>query len=211
MSTTQSLDSLRARCDELGIAYSDRVRESGLIKLINKATKTSAGRKKKVETPEETTPVEQDNDVYRESIPTEDGPIPAGAPPIPAGAPPVPASKMQNKLEASKLIRVIVRPTDPNKRNNDGDVFSAGNEELGFFTKYVPYNNEQGWHVPSILVDLLKNSKVQLWRVVKLANGMESKEGYLTNAYNVTELPPLTTEELKTLAASQQQRGAVTA
>lgn len=110
---------------------------------------------------------------------------------------------------ALKLIRVVVSPNDPNKRDQDGDFFSAGNSAIGTVTKYVPYNNEAGWHVPQIILNTIRDKRVQRFKKVRTAGGVDIREPTYTPAYTIQVLPPLTPEEIKSLSLAQRARQAV--
>ena len=183
-----SIETLRAELDGLGVSYTNRMKEATLKKLLIEHQGYDP------EAEEESPVLAQEEKASTKKQAT---------------SPAKTKSIGEMRKEATKLVRVIVRPNDPNKAEYSGDYFSIGNEVLGFITKFVPYNNEEGWHVPRILVDQIKAQQVQLWRTKKLSNGMDSKEGYLTNAYNVTELPPLTKSELEELARRQKEYNSV--
>ncbi len=113
--------------------------------------------------------------------------------------------------DAMKLIRVIVRPNDPLKLDSSGDVFTVGSDIVNrgrAIKKYVPYNNEEGWHVPNILLDNIRAAECQIFKKVKRGNEhvMESQK---IKAYNVEVLPPLTQEELTKLGQRQKATGTI--
>lgn len=130
---------------------------------------------------------------------------------IPAGELSVTRPTDRKKIfdEQMKLVRVVVHCNDPNKKEYEGDNFATGNDVVGTVMKYVPFGNTEGWHIPNILYQHIKNEQVQLFRKKKLPNGIETSEGYLTNAYNVEVLPPLSEKELAELGMSQKQRNAI--
>lgn len=118
-----------------------------------------------------------------------------------------PATLQEDPLE---LIRVVVYSNDPNKREYTGDYFTSGNEVIGIHTKYIPFANEEGWHVPRVLLNMMKEQTVQLFKKVKdPRTGMETSEGYIVPAYNIKELPNLTKKELETLAKQQARANAI--
>ena len=113
--------------------------------------------------------------------------------------------------DAMKLIRVIVRPNDPLKIDSTGDVFTVGSDTINrgrAVKKYVPYNNEEGWHVPNILLDSIKSAECQIFKKVT-RNGQDSMEAQKIKAYNVEVLPPLTQEELTKLGQRQKATGTI--
>ena len=108
---------------------------------------------------------------------------------------------------AMKLTRVVVTPNDPAMVNYPGLIFSVGATGLNngrMVKKFVPFNNEEGWHVPQIILNQIENGQMQKFKTVTRANGEKVLEPYLTKKFNVRILDPLTGEEVeKVLAASK--------
>jgi hypothetical protein len=74
--------------------------------------------------------------------------------------------------------------------------------------KYIPFNNEDGWHIPNILLDHLKAAECQIFAKVT-RNGQEFMEPKNIKAFNVEILPPLTEEERQALEIKQKSTGSV--
>ena len=111
---------------------------------------------------------------------------------------------------AMKLIRVVVTPNDPTMVNYPGLIFSVGATGLNngrMVKKFVPFNNEEGWHVPQIILNQIENGQMQKFRTVTRANGEKVLEPFLTKKFNVRILDPLTPEELKQVAAANKVAG----
>jgi hypothetical protein len=111
---------------------------------------------------------------------------------------------------AMKLTRVVVTPNDPAMVNYPGLIFSVGATGLNngrMVKKFVPFNNEEGWHVPQIIFNQIENGQMQKFRTVTRANGEKVLEPYLTKKFNVRILDPLTPEELKEVAAANKVAG----
>jgi hypothetical protein len=114
-------------------------------------------------------------------------------------------------LHALKLQRVIVRSNDPLKRESAGEIFTVGNKTINdgkAVKKYIPFNNEDGWHIPNILLDHLKAAECQIFAKVT-RNGQEFMEPKNIKAFNVEILPPLTEEERQSLEVKQKSTGSV--
>ena len=110
-----------------------------------------------------------------------------------------------------KLIRVIVRSNDPLERESAGKIFTVGNREVNggkAVKKYIPFNNEEGWHIPHILYELLKAAECQIFKKVT-RNSQEFMEPTNIKAFNVEVLPPLTEEERQKLAVKQKATGSI--
>ena len=111
---------------------------------------------------------------------------------------------------AMKLVRVVVTPNDPTMVNYPGLIFSVGASGLNngrMIKKFVPFNNEEGWHVPQIILNQIEYGQMQKFRTVTRANGEKVLEPYLTKKFNVRILDPLTPEELKQVAAANKVAG----
>lgn len=113
------------------------------------------------------------------------------------------------KKQAHKLIRVIIVPNDPMKREFQGEIFSVSNAVLGTYKKYVPYNQEEGYHLPKMMIDALKERKYQSFQEIKGKDGNMYTKSILIPAFNIVELEPLSEKELKDLASQQQARNAI--
>lgn len=120
------------------------------------------------------------------------------------------AEKFGNtRKDALQLIRVRIACMNPNKREYEGEIFSAANAVAGNVTKMVMYNTENGWHVPKIILDYLEDKMCQVFVTKKTARGQEQKEGKLIKEFAIEYLPALNAEELKELAAAQAARHAI--
>ena len=111
---------------------------------------------------------------------------------------------------AMKLTRVVVTPNDPAMVNYPGLIFTVGASGLNngrMVKKFVPFNNEEGWHVPTIILNQIIHSKMQKFKTVTRANGEKVLEPYLTKKFNVRILDPLTREEVKKVVAASKAAG----
>ena len=111
---------------------------------------------------------------------------------------------------AMKLTRVVVTPNDPTMVNYPGLIFTVGASGLNngrMVKKFVPFNNEEGWHVPQIILNQIEYGQMQKFKTVTRANGEKVLEPYLTKKFNVRILDPLTPEELKQVAAANKVAG----
>ena len=105
--------------------------------------------------------------------------------------------------EASKLVRIRVTCMNPNKKEWEGEIITAGNAGVGTYKKYVPFNADEGWHVPNIIYQVLKNRECQVFYTVTGPRGNKFRKGKLIKEFAIEVLPPLTEEELKDLAQRQ--------
>lgn len=116
------------------------------------------------------------------------------------------AQKQQRlKKKALELVRVQVTCMNPNKKDWTGETFKASNRYVPAVTKFVPFNAEDGWHVPRIILNMMRERKCQVFKTVtNRKTGQKTRKGYQINEFNIAELEPLTEKELKDLATQQK-------
>lgn len=115
------------------------------------------------------------------------------------------ANELQMRLRntANELLRIRVSCMNPAKKEWEGELLTAGNSVVGSFTKFVPFNNEEGWHVPRIIFNQLKERQCQIFYTVKDERGNNVRKGKLIKEFAIEILPNLTAEELQDLAQRQ--------
>lgn len=106
------------------------------------------------------------------------------------------------RKEANVLVRVIISCRNPSKKEWQGEVFTVSNSVIGTIKKYVPFDTEEGWHVPVALYNMIKERQYQHFYKVKV-DGKEVTRGKLVPEFNVQLLSKLTKEELQELAQRQ--------
>ncbi len=114
------------------------------------------------------------------------------------------------KNDAEKLIRVIVRPNDPLKLETSGEIFSFGSKLIDerIAKKYVPFNNEEGWHITNMMYKNIIAAECQIFKKVT-RNGQETMEAIKIKSYNVEVLPALTQGEIDKIAVRQKSTSSV--
>ena len=136
--------------------------------------------------------------------------------PVEVKSSPVKPAKVKKKPEMTleekclHLKRIIVTPNDPELSGHSGLVFTvlvSGVNNGKAIKKYVPFNNEEGWHVPNVICNQIANAEMQKFKSVKAPNGDTILQPYQAKKYNVQVLPDLTQKEIDKLAASQTARG----
>ena len=113
------------------------------------------------------------------------------------------------KKEASKLVRVRVTCMNPAKKEWEGEIFSVGNAVVGSFTKYVPFNIDEGWHIPQMIYQMIKDRECQIFYTITDSRGNKTRKGKLVKEFSVEVLPPLTKEELQELAQRQAMSNSI--
>lgn len=113
------------------------------------------------------------------------------------------------KKEAHALVRVRVSCMNPNKKQHENGLFSVSNSVIGTVRVLVPFDMEEGWHIPKVIYDHLKACKCQLLSSKKAAGGKIKVVSKLISEFNIEVLDPLTKEELKELATQQALSGSI--
>jgi len=119
-------------------------------------------------------------------------------------------SKLTKTQKAMRLRRIVVVPNDNLMSTYPGLIFTVGSSSINkgrMIKKYVPFNNEDGWHVPQVIVDQIENAEMQKFKTVKMPNGEKQLQPYIAKKFNVQILDPLTKKEMEALAAAQLSRG----
>jgi len=111
--------------------------------------------------------------------------------------------RLRKRKEASELERIRVTCMNPAKKEWDGEIITTGNSAVGTFKKYVPYNNEDGWHVPRIIYNQLLERKCQIFVTDKDGRGNKVRKGKMIREFAIEVLPQLTPAELRDLAQRQ--------
>ena len=110
-----------------------------------------------------------------------------------------PLSKKQKEMHpAKRLRRVIITCNDPQKADQTGDVVSVSNSVVGNLRFYFHFNKP--WHVPEIVLDTLKESKLFLHSSRKDGREIVTRE---VPRYNIQELQPLDEKQRERIAAKQ--------
>lgn len=178
------LETLKARADRLGITYHPSI---GVEKLREKVAKALAS-------------TEDSTDKEPE---VEDAPAPQ--------APTETLAQKRKRLkdEATRLVRIRLTCMNPAKREWDGEIFTVGNSLVGSLTKFVPFNAEEGWHVPHMMYLMLKDRQCQVFVTEKSHRGVAIRRGKLIKEFAIEVLPDLTPEELHDLAQRQAMSKAI--
>lgn len=111
--------------------------------------------------------------------------------------------RARKRKEASELIRIRVACMNPAKKEWDGEIISAGNSLVGTYTKFVPFNAEDGYHVPHIIYQQLLDRQCQIFVSHRDERGNTTRKGKLIKEFAIEVLPKLTKEELTELAQRQ--------
>lgn len=119
------------------------------------------------------------------------------------------ALQMRLRNAANELLRIRVACMNPAKKEWEGELLTAGNSVVGSFTKYVPFNAEDGWHVPRIIYNQLKERQCQIFVTVKDSRGNSTRRGKLIKEFAIEILPNLSADELQELAQRQAMANSI--
>jgi len=177
------LNSLKAQADLLGIKYHPAI---GVDKLRIKVTAALKAEKA----------------VNAEPVPSPEQTVAAGPKKLSPRQ-----IFAQKKKQASELVRIRLTNMNPTKKEWEGEIISVGSPRLGTFKKFIPFHAEEGWHVPRIIYNVLRDKKCQIFVTKKNPDGSKSRVGKLINEFAIEVLPPLTPTELADLAKKQAMAG----
>lgn len=176
------LELLKSRASQMGIKYHPAI---GLEKLRAKV-QNALNDKPEPEKEEKTVPKEFIEHKTAEDVPETDR-----------------MRKMRLKREASKLVRIRVACMNPNKKEWEGEIFSVSNSAVGTYKKYVPFNTEEGYHVPNIIYKTMLERQCQVFHTVKDAKGNKIRKGKLIKEFAIEVLDKLTKAQLDALSTKQ--------
>lgn len=172
------LNTLKARADMLGLAYHPSI---GLEKLRDKVAAAISG-----------IPPTPDADI---------APVVVAVAGLVAETPN--EARARHKREATKLIRIRVTCMNPAKKEWEGEIFTAGNSAIGSMKKFVPFNADDGWHVPNIILQVMQDRMCQIFTSVTDSRGNKARRGKQIREFAIEIMPQLTKDELADLALRQ--------
>ena len=173
------LDALKARANLLGVKFHPSIRLEKLREKVNDAVTSEDEAEEAPNTPSET---------KEETIGEK---------------------RKRLKAEALKLIRIRLTCLNPAKKEWDGEIITVGNSLIGSVKKFVPFNADDGWHVPHVIYQQLKERQCQVFYTATDARGNKVRKGKLIKEFAIEVLPPLTKEELGELARRQAMAKAI--
>jgi len=170
------LATLKARADMLGVKYHPSISLEKLREKVNAAATA-----------------EDDAEGTEEAAPLASEPVEET----------LSERRARKRREANELIRIRVTCMNPAKREWEGELFTAGNSLVGSFSKFVPFDNDEGWHVPRIILNQIQQRQCQIFQSVRDERGNTTRRGKLIKEFAVEILPSLTPDELQDLAQRQ--------
>ena len=103
------------------------------------------------------------------------------------------------------LVRVRITNLNPLKKDITAEWFTVHNKYLGTVKKLIPFGEatDNGYHVPKIILEAMKERKFLSLKTKKGANGAQIPSGQWVREFAIEELPYLTKAELDQLARQQ--------
>lgn len=186
---SEELQQLKERADQLGIPYKGNI---GVEALRNKVNAKLAGKVDPGDDDSDGLPNGQDPDSHRS----------------PGTGPKVETEQQIRErivAEATKLVRCRITNLNPAKAAFKGEIITVGNRYTGAISKFVAFGEatDEGYHIPKIIFDELKQRKFNSLRSEKGANGVYHPVQRLVPEFAIEVLDPLTPEELEQLARKQ--------
>ena len=108
----------------------------------------------------------------------------------------------RKRKEAQALTRVRVTCMNPDKKAWEGEIFTVSNSLIGTTKKYVSFISEDGFYVPAIILNVMRERQYVHHFSVTTPKGPVNRQK-LVKEFAIEELVPLTKEELKELAHKQ--------
>ena len=174
------LNALKQRADALGVEYGAKIGIVKLTKRINEHLETQS------------------------QVAYVPGPSPMHSTPHTNQEQLIKQNREKRRKEQLKLVRVIIGTLDPGKKEWEGEIVTVSNDLVGTQKKYVPYNHEAGWHIPQIMLNMLREKKCQTFTSsVNKTTGVRVHKAKTGSAYSIEVLPPLTPTEIEKLAKLQ--------
>lgn len=175
------LAALKARADLLGISYHPSIGLEKLRAKVNGAV-TGSSDDEEDEAPAEAKPVQESES----------------------------AKRLRLRQEAARLIRIRLTCLNPNKKEWDGEIITAGNAGVGTFKKFIPFHSaDDGWHIPHIIYQQLAHRECQIFVTTTDGRGNKVRTGKMIKEFAIEVLPNLTEEELGELARRQAMSKAI--
>ena len=196
------LDALKKRADIIGLKYHPKIGLSKLKERVNAqlskdAAQLAKDKKVALEAVDDIPNVPQTTlyDQTPKTSPKHETPV---------------ERKMRMHRQASRLVRIRMTCMNPAKKAWPGEMFTVSNSSAGTFKKYIPFNIDNGWHIPQIMLGMLQERKfVEHYTAGKDSRGRPIKRHRLIREFAIEEMPPLTASEIEDLKTQQALAGTI--
>ncbi len=109
----------------------------------------------------------------------------------------------EQRKAARKLIRVRITNHNPMRSEHNGEILTVSNSVVGTIKRYVPFGNENGWHVEAMILEMIRERKFQQFYDAKDHRGRRIKKSREAREFSIEEMKPLGHKELKVLKDEQ--------
>jgi hypothetical protein len=119
------------------------------------------------------------------------------------------------RAQALRLRRIKLTNLDPDDAMVPGMMVTCYSKYTGKVSKFIPFDEESyenGYHVPQIIYDDLKTRTYNMRKEVKKRGSSFGIKEYKTvraKKFAIEDMKPLSDAEIKSLAQSQEARGAI--
>lgn len=107
------------------------------------------------------------------------------------------------RKEAAALVRIRLTCMNPAKQKWEGEIITVSNSVMGTMKKFIPFNAENGWHIPKAILSVLQERVYQAPYTENGPRGQKIRKYKLAKEFAIEILPNLTPDELKDLANQQ--------
>ncbi len=107
------------------------------------------------------------------------------------------------RKEALQLVRVVVHCRNPDKQAWHGEIITTGNAVIGSIKKFVPFDVEAGFHLPQMILDVMRDRKYQHFVKKKVPGQAPQMVSTLSNEFQIEVLKPLSKDEMEDLKHQQ--------
>lgn len=144
-------------------------------------------------------------DALRAKVDAAQSGEPTTTTPVVSGNKPLHQLRQEMQQSELALVRLRIANLNPDKKDLHGEIFTVANKIIGTVRVFVPYGEktDDGWHIPNIIYKQLKARKFLQVRVLNRAGGHTEVEQKWVPEFALEVLPPLTQDELDTLAIQQ--------
>ncbi len=97
--------------------------------------------------------------------------------------------------EASRLVRCTIACLNRDKSEWHGEVLTFSNSFIGSIKKFIPFNSENAYHVPQVLITMMEDRKHTIFKTKRDNLGRKIKYGIQVPEFQITKHPALTVEE----------------
>lgn len=106
------------------------------------------------------------------------------------------------RKEALRLVRINITPMNPALNNEQGTIITAANRSCPTQRKFVLFGTTDGYHVPNIIYQHLREMQYQRF-YKETVNGVERSRSAYAPAFAIEVLPPLTQDEIAAMRLAQ--------